>query len=267
MSLYNVAMFQQTSSPQQINFDSLKNYKRTLSQISGIGSLLLILMMVATFSILLWSSMPSEGQLALVLTILGVGTLSGFIFFKVYKQSLKNKVLLQEFAQVNGFSYVDKDMNIDEPGTLFGEGDKKNKRKILSGKLSNLEFQSYEYYYTTGSGKSRQINDAMVFEFTLPRIVPHFVIDSQLEVVLPIVFDKSQKIELEGDFHKYFDLYAPDTYGISALTILAPDAMEVLLHNAALCDVEIVQNKMYFYWSVPPTTKNNTGRFLQLLKQ
>jgi hypothetical protein len=90
----------------------------------------------------------------------------------------------------------------------------------------------------------------MVFEIKLPRVLPQFVIDSQIEAVLPILFDKSQKIELEGDFHKYFDLYAPDTYGVSALTLLAPDVMEVLLEYAARCDIEVVQDKLLFYWGL-----------------
>lgn len=263
MPLYNRIMFQEQSKSTPINFDPLKDYKRTLTQTSGTGSLFFILIMLAVFSIVLWSSIPSDGHVALVLFITAIIVVSAGIVIKVYTQTKKNKLILLDFAEKNGFIYIDKDVNIAEPGTLFDEGDKKNKRRIISGKLSDLDFQSYEYYYTTGSGKNRSVNDAMVFEFTLPRVVPHFVIDSQLEAVLPISFDKSQKIELEGDFHKYFDLYAPDTYGVSALTLLAPDAMEVLLQHAALCDIEIVQNKMYLYWSVPA---NNQNQYEQIFK-
>ncbi len=66
------------------------------------------------------------------------------------------------------------------------------------------------------------------------------IIDSLVEEgngnssTLPIIFDRSQRLVLEGDFYKYFMLYAPDTYGITALTIIAPDAMEILMRHATL---------------------------------
>jgi hypothetical protein len=68
------------------------------------------------------------------------------------------------------------------------------------------------------------------------------------ESTLPIRFDKSQRFDLEGDFYKYFALYAPDTYGVSALAVIAPDAMDAILRMEALCDIEIIDNYIYFYW-------------------
>ncbi len=94
-------------------------------------------------------------------------------------------------------------------------------------------------------------------EITLPRVLPHMVIDSLVEngngsmSTLPIEFDQSQKIELEGDFHNYFSLYAPDKYGISALTIIAPDA------------IEIIDNKLYFYWPKVANEKQDYEQIFQ----
>lgn len=140
---------------------------------------------------------------------------------------------------------------------LFSVGTSINAQHIIQGSFDMLPFAVYEYRYEVGIGKHRRFFDAMIMEITLPRVLPHLLIDSELEDVVPIVFDKSQKIELEGDFHKYFDLYAPDSYGVSALTILAPDVMQVLMEHTALCDVEIVQNKLYFYWPTPATSKRD----------
>lgn len=167
-----------------------------------------------------------------------------------------NNRAMSDFAAVNNMAYEANDIGrVNAYGSLFDQGHSKSTTRVLSGMLSGLPFRCFEYCYETGSGKNRRTYDAMVMEITLPRVLPQFVIDSQLEDVMPVAFDKSQKIELEGDFHKYFDLYAPDTYGVSALTILAPDAMEVLMHHAALCDIEVVQNKLFFYWPTPAKTK------------
>jgi hypothetical protein len=66
--------------------------------------------------------------------------------------------------------------------------------------------------------------------------------------VLPIFFDASQRITFEGDFSKYFAVYSPKTYEQSAVNVLAPDIMETLLKHAARCDIEIIDNYLYFYW-------------------
>jgi hypothetical protein len=90
--------------------------------------------------------------------------------------------------------------------------------------------------------------------FTLPRTLPQMVIDSHLDgglangSVLPITFDPSQRITAEGDFSKYFSLYAPSTYAVSLLSIIGPDVMQVLLERASGCDIEIIDQYMYFYW-------------------
>lgn len=191
----------------------------------------------------------SSVGVAIVLVITGVLLVLALVRYnRVHKQ---NKAALTAFAAQNNMAYQPKNGDIDTSGALFSEGHSRRVIDELSGIINELPFRSYAYYYTTGSGKNQQTHDAMVMEITLPRVVPQFVIDSQIESVVPLSFDKSQKIELEGDFHKYFDLYAPDTYGVSALTLLAPDTMEVLMQHAALCDIEIVQNKLFFYWPVP----------------
>lgn len=175
----------------------------------------------------------------------------GLLLWQSQERLKKTTTALTLFAQRNNFTHSVSDSNTALPGSLFQEGHTQKINNVIAGSLGAFPFRSFEYRYNTGSGKSETTHDAMVFEVSLPRVLPQFVIDSQLESVLPITFDHAQKIELEGDFHKYFDLYAPDSYGVSALTILAPDAMEVLMQHAALCDIEVVQDRLYFYWPVP----------------
>lgn len=191
----------------------------------------------------------------LYIAVLGL-VVYGFVHWvrKNRQAVLEFDAKMTQFATTNNFAYLGGSGVAVGPGTLFTIGSEQSSRGTFAGQVHSLPFQLYAYQYVTGSGKSRTTHDAMVMQITLPRVLPQFVIDSEIEDVLPISFDKSQKIELEGDFHKYFDLYAPDKYGISALTLLAPDVMEVLLEHAALCDVEIVKDTLYFYWSTPSVT-------------
>lgn len=234
-----------------MKFDSLAKYKSSAFTDNTWGSVILVfffgfmtVMFIPAFNVNNWI-------LPLICIVLLTICIAVATFVWVRSIKLRNEKALKDFAVINSLSYQPINKEVKNSGTLFGVGRSKNKKHILSGTLNEMPFSSYEYYYTTGAGRSKQVHDAMVFEVTLPRMLPHFVIDSQLEDVVPINFDKSQKIELEGDFHKYFDLYAPDTYGVTALTLLAPDAMEVLMEHAALCDMEVIDDKLYFYWPLP----------------
>ena len=50
---------------------------------------------------------------------------------------------------------------------------------------------------------------------------------------------KNQRLELEGDFGKYFICYVPKDYQVLALSLLTPDVMETLRREVPDCDVEI----------------------------
>lgn len=171
---------------------------------------------------------------------------------------------LNEFARINGFGmHWGRKLVPVKKGALFkvaqyGESNAalKGRKKItvrdeISGTLREFPFSFYDY---TFRDRMNVEVEAKVMEITLPEKQPHLMIDSTTSsssqrTSLPISFDSSQKIELEGDFHNYFDIYALEKDGIAALTLIAPDAMEILLGHAIRCDIEIIENKIFFYWS------------------
>lgn len=205
--------------------------------------------------ILIINNLPELYPFAVGLLVISFFALIVKIIFSYQKKYQKNIATLATFAAANNLRFIENDNDVSRPGSIFNYGDSKARKFILAGMINSFPFETYGYKYVTGSGKSRQEHDSMIVEITLPRVLPQFVIDSELENVLPVSFDKSQKIELEGDFHTYFNLYAPDTYGVTALTLLAPDVMAVLMERAALCDIEVVENKLYFYWQTQAQTK------------
>jgi hypothetical protein len=200
-----------------------------------------------------------DHPIAPTLVIVAVLGIAGFLVYSVRKIMIANSQNSQaylEFAQANNFEYVSANPTYAHgSGTLFTHGHSQNYRHIISGVRSDkLPFAVFRHTYDTGSGKSRTTHFATVMRIQLPRVLPHMVIDSHAEggssntSVLPIEFDRSQRIELEGDFHKYFSLYAPDKYGVGMLSIIGPDTMWVLMEHAAACDIEIIDNNLYFYW-------------------
>jgi hypothetical protein len=206
----------------------------------------------------LWSSVAVQ-----LIGYFGIFVGLGLFIYSSIQTNKHRRAILAQFAAVNSWQYSEGSRDVSKVGTVFSLGHSRNMQNIYMGTSHGLPFRLYTYSYVVGYGKNQQIYDLQVFELALPRSLPHMVIDSLVEggnggrSTLPIEFAESQKIELEGDFSKYFSLYAPDNYGITALTVLAPDVMETLMKFAASCDIEIIQDRLYFFWpDIPGSQKS-----------
>jgi hypothetical protein len=87
-------------------------------------------------------------------------------------------------------------------------------------------------------GRSGEFNG---IDIALPKEMPHIYLDSlkgggrQLNFII----DKSQKIALEGNFYRSYQVFVPRKYESIALSILTPDVMQTLQQYAGQFDVEI----------------------------
>ena len=82
--------------------------------------------------------------------------------------------------------------------------------------------------------------------------LPHIVLDSTgnnsvFGSNLPVTFDADQLLGLEGDFDRHFSLYCPADYERDALYLFTPDIMARFIDNAAVLDVEIVDDWLFLY--------------------
>jgi hypothetical protein len=88
---------------------------------------------------------------------------------------------------------------------------------------------------------------------TLPGPLPHLILDATvndgLTSDLPIGVDRSQQLSLEGNFDRWFRVYAPNAYESDALYVLTPDVMAALMDQAFNYNVEIVDNRLVFFTS------------------
>lgn len=75
----------------------------------------------------------------------------------------------------------------------------------------------------------------------LPKQLPHIYLDSLRYGGrrVQFVIDPSQRIDLEGDFGKDYQVFVPKGYETVALSILSPDVMLTLQQNATAFDVEV----------------------------
>lgn len=179
--------------------------------------------------------------------ILAVGL---FGYLKLIQRALR----IKRFAVANNLTQLHGPLVSTHTGVIFSEG---HARSIRLGFLA--QGRAFEeianYQYITGSGRSRQTHNYAYMSIPLPRRLPNIMLDAKNNnyfgtfTNLPTLFPASQKIQLEGDFNKYFTVYVPKQYEQDALYILTPDIMQALIANAKDFDVEVVDNRLYLYKS------------------
>ncbi len=224
---------------------------------------LYIIVWIVIVSVVIVLGAFTKSVILQIISYFGIFVGLGFYVYSSYQADKKQQAVFTQFAAVNSWQYSEGSQDVSTVGTVFSLGHSRYMQNIYMGWSHGLPFRLYTYNYSVGYGKNEQYYDLQVFELTLPRSLPHMVIDSLVEggnggrSTLPIEFAESQKIELEGDFSKYFSLYTPDDYGITALTVLAPGVMETLMKFAASCDIEIIQDRLYFFWpDIPGSQKS-----------
>jgi hypothetical protein len=182
---------------------------------------------------------------ALIWVTFGAGML-GLIAW-LYVRGVVNSIRLERFAKTNGLEYH-KRIVPAEQGIIFQLGSERHSDQVISGQYNGRDFWFGTHYYTIGSGKNRRTVASGVLNVTLPRAVPNVIIDGR-QNRLPIggEFDRSQRLELEGDFNNYFTVYCPKNYERDVLYFLTPELMQALVDMNDKFDVEMLDHELYFY--------------------
>jgi hypothetical protein len=87
----------------------------------------------------------------------------------------------------------------------------------------------------TRAAKNHAENGWHFLAVTLPTSVPHLMLIPRkrgIHLVAPMLtYGREQRLSLEGDFDRHFQLYAPAEYGRDALYVITPDLMALLIDN------------------------------------
>ena len=79
---------------------------------------------------------------------------------------------------------------------------------------------------------------------TLPRDLPHIMVDSLRGGTMRSLLPGTERMSLEGDFDRYFAVYAPKGYERDTLELLTPDVMACLIDYGRSWDVEMVEDRL-----------------------
>jgi hypothetical protein len=180
---------------------------------------------------------------------------------KAQKKAWEQNVKLYRFAKANKFSFKTSLSNPAYNGMIFNIGDNRLAESILTSQDSPMfEIANYTYSQTSGSGDDRHTTyyHYGYIMIQLNKKLPHIVLDSKANNAslfganlsnLPESFNKDQVLSLEGDFDKYFTLYAPKEYEQDALYVFSPDLMAMFIDQSSEFDAEIIDDKLFIYSS------------------
>jgi len=162
---------------------------------------------------------------------------------------------LDRFAAANdlGYSYTATMEFRSNPalGLIFSIPDARTTKieHVLGGR-SPVPFRAGYCDVELPAGSRGETAHWTFLEIILDRELPHIVLDSIANGSsgLPARFSGAKELQLEGDFHHSFRTYALTPKAADALYVLAPDVMAQLIDNAGQADVEIVGNRIYFYF-------------------
>ena len=177
--------------------------------------------------------------------IVVAAVLSVLAFFATLSGGTRH-IQMRKFAESNGFVFHRHEPPERLRGVLFDTGNSRNNHTVVQ-MHGNVRLGNYQY--TTGSGKSRTTHHWRYIEVPLPRNMPNLVLDSTdnngiFGTNLPVRLQRSQRIELEGDFNRHFTLYAPQGYDVDVRYILPPDTMALLIDNLSTFDLEFIDDRL-----------------------
>ena len=183
------------------------------------------------------------------IAISGIALLLVIPVFKANEARDKYRAKLYRFARLN---YIDIEFDRIRPeyqSLLFTST---SVRKVIARLLwpDGLHVGNVMLLRGYGTYSSSEIWRYASVE--LPRPMPHMLLDARSNDILrkksslPEGYH-AKELRLEGGFEKYFRLFAPEGYERDALYIFTPDVMVALMEHGGAYDMEIIDNRMYFY--------------------
>ena len=243
----------------------------------------LVGMAALVVALLLDTSFTAGGWVAAIVGALLIGfcVLVGWVFVGVLRRDVRfgpgwtRMTRLDAFARLNGMAYEFERRGVRYNGAIFSLGAKAVASDVLtvtSGR--GIQIGNYRSFAKSTYDTAKFRGGYVVIE--LDRRMPHMLAIAKRrrglfgnQSVAPGLL-RSQILSLEGDFDRYFTLYAPKQYERDALYVFTPDLMVLLIDRLASYDLEIVDNRLYIYSHKPfnmldPQTHERLASIVQVV--
>lgn len=145
------------------------------------------------------------------------------------------------FALANNLKYA-KLYRETKPGSLFVDD---GSFTSFEGVVKGDDFEIGQYAYKRNNSLKR----TFYIEINLNSKVQDLAIDSTKFPAITTSKKSQNFTSLEGDFDSYFYIQTDKDRKSQAVTFLAPDLMIYLIDNLQNCDIEFIEDKIYFYFN------------------
>ncbi|MCS5497983.1 hypothetical protein NY547_12105 [Cnuibacter physcomitrellae] len=179
---------------------------------------------------------------------LGCGFLCAWVWFRLRRRRPRKRVLvrLMRFAAANGMEFRPGPSGAHRRLPLRRRGSLNVHRVLRTPGDRGVEFANYEIMNKRSSVTTPQFGGYCALR--LPTALPNILLRSEDGPTRPLTLSgvprDSQRLSLEGDFDRYFELYCPEGYERDALYLFTPDVMARLVDTVRGLDVEIVDDWM-----------------------
>ncbi len=160
------------------------------------------------------------------------------------------KQFIQQFAEVNNFSYSESENLSNLDGNIFVFGKDRYYINVCTGYFNNLPVRLFNYYYRVYSQQNVKKHNSTVFEIQFENLLPPLMLlvdHHDFGGSMTVNFKKPAKLKLEGDFDKFFDLYTEQDLEIEVLQVFTPDFMIQMRDNWKNFSIEFTTNRIYIY--------------------
>jgi hypothetical protein len=250
----------------QRHIKAFRSGSASLNMTTYLAILYGVIVIVGVFASLTLVGQPGNNFLGLVLPVVViVGSVYGIHIYQ--KAKTIRDIRISTFATDNNFFFIPV---IDDPGfagMYFDVGDSRVASYTVGGDYAGAQFEIANYQYMTGSGKNRSSHRLGYIRIRLDRQLPHIVLDAVKNNMklfglqasnLPVAFQRDQRMQLEGNFNDYFNLYAPRGYERDALYVFTPDLMALFIDFVNVYDAEIIDDELFIYTPSEIQFKNTT---------
>jgi len=221
---------------------------------------------VALFVLVAFASVLEEGSVVLgILFLLPIGlciagVVAAFVvMLRTTRRQAERRWRLANFSRAVGMQYVPSISDPPLPGSVFRLGSGRTATDVLRGREPRfVEVGNHQYTVSSGKNQSTVRWGYIAIKLNVP--LPHIVLDASGNGITLGTFQRDQHLSLEGDFDRYFRLYCPEGYERDALYLFTPDVMARFVDNAAVFDVEIVDDWLFLYSSGEMST-TDPGRW------
>lgn len=174
--------------------------------------------------------------MSMILMYLGLAVLLGGGIWLSYYLKRKREEAMAAFALAQGWQALSNDgvtLSKFLPEALTGKGENPQYDMAYGFKIGQSDAVIFQYQYeihtTDAQGRSEtQIYSFGVLTFSVgPTFTPLYI---QKHTFLGGLggYEHQEKLQVEGDFNKHFEVYTPQGKEVEALSLLTPDIMALM---------------------------------------